>query len=60
MNGTLMGRPAMHTVEAKWVLNHQFLEIHEWASPPALLSMCLRAYRWWLAHSCSWFSPRTF
>jgi hypothetical protein len=33
MNGTLMGRPTMHTVEAKWVLNHQFLGIHEWGPP---------------------------
>jgi hypothetical protein len=33
MNGTLMGRPTMHTVEAKWVLNHQFLGIHEWRPP---------------------------
>ncbi len=32
MNGTLMGRPTMHSVEAKWVLNHQFLGIHEWGS----------------------------
>jgi hypothetical protein len=23
----------MHTVEAKWVLNHQFLGIHEWGAP---------------------------
>ena len=30
MNGKLMGRPTTHTVDAKWVLNHQFLEIHEW------------------------------
>jgi hypothetical protein len=33
MNGKLMGRPTIHTVEAKWVLNHQFLEIHEWGPP---------------------------
>ncbi len=33
MNGTLMGRPTMHSVEAKWVLNHQFLGIHEWGAP---------------------------
>jgi len=33
MNGKLMGRPTTHTVEAKWILNHQFLEIHEWGPP---------------------------
>src|SRR5260370_38297857 len=33
MSGTLMGRPTMHTVEAKWVLNHQSLGIHEGGPP---------------------------
>jgi len=27
--GQVMGREAHHTVEAEWVLNHQFLRIHE-------------------------------
>jgi hypothetical protein len=33
MNGELMGQPTTHTVQAKWILNHQFLEIHEWGPP---------------------------
>jgi Protein of unknown function (DUF1579) len=29
MEGQVMGRDAHHEVEAEWVLNHQFLRIHE-------------------------------
>jgi hypothetical protein len=29
LRGRVMGREAHHTVEAEWVLNHQFLRIHE-------------------------------
>ncbi len=29
LQGPIMGREAHHTVEAEWVLNHQFLRIHE-------------------------------
>jgi hypothetical protein len=29
MSGKMMGKPATHTVDAEWVLNHQFLRIHE-------------------------------
>jgi hypothetical protein len=29
MAGKVMGHDAHHTVEAEWVLNHQFLRIHE-------------------------------
>lgn len=29
MSGKLLGKPATHTVDVEWVLNHQFLEIHE-------------------------------
>jgi hypothetical protein len=29
LTGKVMGRDARHTVEAEWVLNHQFLKIHE-------------------------------
>jgi hypothetical protein len=37
LTGHVMGREAHHTVEAEWVLNHQFLRIHEKtaASAPA-------------------------
>ena len=35
MNGKLIGRPTAHTVEAKWILKHQFLEIHQ-SGPPDL------------------------
>jgi hypothetical protein len=27
--GTVQGKPAMHTVDAQWILGHQFLQIHE-------------------------------
>jgi hypothetical protein len=29
LQGTVMGRDAHHEVDAEWVLNHQFLRIHE-------------------------------
>ena len=29
LTGTIQGRAAHHTVAARWILNHQFLEIHE-------------------------------
>ena len=29
LTGTIGKRPANHTVDAKWILNHQFLQIHE-------------------------------
>ena len=29
LSGTIMHRPVKHTIEAEWVLNHQFLRIHE-------------------------------
>jgi hypothetical protein len=29
MEGTIRGKPAQHAVDAQWVLNHQFLQIHE-------------------------------
>lgn len=29
MSGTVLGKPAHHHVQADWVLNHQFLRIHE-------------------------------
>ncbi len=29
LTGTLLGRPANHCVEVQWILNHQFLQIHE-------------------------------
>jgi Protein of unknown function (DUF1579) len=32
--GTIMGRNAEHNVDAAWVLNHQFLRIHEQAADP--------------------------
>lgn len=27
--GTIAGRPAHHTVDAQWILDHQFLQLHE-------------------------------
>jgi len=35
MTGTVMGAEAHHTVTAEWVLNHQFLRIHEKTSDGA-------------------------
>jgi hypothetical protein len=29
MEGTVLGKQAHHQVQAEWVLNHQFLRIHE-------------------------------
>ncbi len=29
LEGTLVGKPAHHTIQADWILNHQFLQIHE-------------------------------
>ncbi len=29
MDGTVMGKQAHHQVQAEWMLNHQFLRIHE-------------------------------
>ena len=29
LTGTAMKRPAHHTLEVKWILNHQFLQVHE-------------------------------
>jgi hypothetical protein len=33
MTGTLLGRPANHTVDAQWILGHQFLQIYELGAP---------------------------
>ncbi len=38
MEGQVMGRQAHHDIQAEWVLNHQFLRIHETTAadaPPA-------------------------
>jgi hypothetical protein len=35
LTGKVMGRKADHTVRAEWVLNHQFLRIHERDNLPA-------------------------
>jgi len=36
LSGKIMGRDASHSVEAEWILNHQFFRIHEKDdSPPA-------------------------
>lgn len=35
MSGTVMGKDAHHEVQADWVLNHQFLRIHEKTSASA-------------------------
>ncbi|MGD0955714.1 MAG: DUF1579 family protein [Candidatus Acidiferrales bacterium] len=35
LEGTLAGKEAHHTVTAEWVLNHQFLQLHETTSASA-------------------------
>jgi hypothetical protein len=35
LQGPVMGRPGHHDVEAEWVLNHQFMRIHEKSSADA-------------------------
>ncbi|PYX86674.1 MAG: hypothetical protein DMG68_14655 [Acidobacteria bacterium] len=35
LSGTIMGRNAEHDVQAEWVLNHQFLRVHEKEIVPA-------------------------
>jgi hypothetical protein len=35
LTGTVAGKTAHHDVQAEWVLNHQFLRIHEQANPKA-------------------------
>jgi len=43
LNGNVMGRAADHIVEAEWVLNHQFLRIHEKDNRPASSSVSYEA-----------------
>ncbi len=33
LTGTIMGKPARHSVEAHWILAHHYLQIHEIAAP---------------------------
>jgi len=35
VGGQIMGRDAHHLIEAEWVLNHQFLRLHEKTAPDA-------------------------
>jgi len=35
LEGTMLGKPAHHTVTAEWILNHQFLRLHEVTSADA-------------------------
>jgi hypothetical protein len=35
VEGQVLGRPAHHEIQAEWVLNHQFLRIHEKTSAAA-------------------------
>jgi hypothetical protein len=35
LDGSVSGHPAHHRVRAQWVLEHQFIEIHEQTSPDA-------------------------
>jgi len=37
LHGTVMGKPVVNTIEARWVLGHQFLRLHltDVANPPS-------------------------
>src|ERR1700752_5136820 len=35
LEGTVMGKPAHHIVNAEWMMNHQFVQIREQTAPDA-------------------------
>ena len=50
MEGSVMGRDAHHEVEAEWVLNHQFLRIHEKTSSGASAAEHKYEATWFLGY----------
>jgi len=50
MEGQVMGRPAHHELQAEWVLNHQFLRIHEKTSADAPASESRYEAMWFLGY----------
>jgi hypothetical protein len=56
MEGQVMGRDAHHDVQAEWVLNHQFLHIHEKTNTDAPVSEQRYEANWFLGYDA--FSQR--
>ncbi len=50
MEGQVMGRPAHHEVQAEWVLNHQFLRIHEKTAADAPAAESRYESMWFLGY----------
>jgi hypothetical protein len=50
LEGTVMGHPAHHRIRARWVLEHQFIEIHEQTSPDASASESRYDAIWFLGY----------
>jgi len=50
LTGTVMGRDAHHDVRAEWVLNHQFLRIHEETATNAPVSERRYEALWFLGY----------
>jgi hypothetical protein len=53
MAGQVMGHPGHHDVQAEWVLNHQFLRIHEKTSADALASESRYEAIWFLGYDAT-------
>jgi hypothetical protein len=45
--GEVMGQAAHHEMEAEWVLNHQFLRLHEKTTADAPKSARMRRFGFW-------------
>lgn len=50
IEGEVMGRPAHHEVQAEWVLNHQFLRLHEKTSSDAPAAESRYEATWFLGY----------
>lgn len=50
ISGNVMGRPAHHTLQAEWVLNHQFLRMHEKTAADAPASESPYEATWFLSY----------
>lgn len=50
LEGTVKGQPTHHTVKVEWMLNHQFLQIHEQTAPDAPASESRYDSLWFLGY----------
>ncbi len=48
VGGEVMGQAAHHEMEAEWVLNHQFLRLHEKTTADAPKSERMRRFGFWV------------